>query len=225
MLFLFYNYYHMSSNPQIDNRFLLENKPYLTKQEVALLLQKKGKNLDKKILQFLNNSYLLSLKKGLYTSKEYIDKNPPESREYLSNVLYYPSYLSLEYVLQKEGLIPEAVYAYTSVTVKPTQTFSNSLGVFIYRAIKEPLFTGYQLVSYNENYQIKIASRAKALFDLLYLKSLPSTVSGKKQELLDLRINWDGITSDDTEEFDRYVTISQSPKMRQIATIIFKLIP
>ncbi len=215
----------MSSNSQIENRFLLENKPYLTKQEVALLLQKKGKNLDKKILQLLNNGYLLSLKKGLYTSKEYIDKKPPQAREYLANVQYYPSYLSLEYVLQKEGLIPEAVYAYTSITLKPTQTFTNSLGVFIYRTIKESLFTGFQLVRYNESYQIKIASKAKALFDLLYLKSLPDTVSGKKQELLDLRINWDSITRDDMKEFDRYVSISQSPKMGQSANIISKLIP
>lgn len=215
----------MSSNSQIDNRFLLESKPYLTKQEAALLLQKKGKNLDKKILQFLNNGYLLSLKKGLYTSKAYLDKNPPQAREYLANVQYYPSYLSLEYVLQKEGLIPEAVYAYTSVTLKATQTFTNSLGVYIYRTIKEPLFTGYQLVSYNEDYQIKIASRAKALFDLLYLKPLLNTVSGKKQELLDLRINWSSLTSGDREEFDTYVDISQSPKMRQVAAIISKLIP
>lgn len=213
----------MMGNSETNSTFLLENKPYLTKQEVAVLLQKKGKNLDKKISQLLSTGYLISLKKGLYTTKEYIENQSPQSREFLANMQYYPSYLSLEYVLQKEGLIPEAVYTYTSVTPKPTRTFTNKLGTFIYRNIKEPLFTGYQLVRYTENYQIKIASRAKALFDFLYLKPLPSTVSGKKQVLEDLRINWNNITREDIEEFNRYVDVSASKKMKQITTIISKL--
>lgn len=214
----------MGGNSQLESLFLLENKPYLTKPEVTLLLQKKGKNLDKKISQLLKKGYLISLKKGLYTTKQYIEKQIPQSREFLANAQYYPSYLSLEYVLQKEGLIPEAVYTYTSITLKPTQIFTNRLGTFIYRTIKKTLFTGYQLVRYNENYQIKIASKAKALFDLLYLKPLPSTVSGKKQVLEDFRINWGTFAQEDMKEFDRYVNLSASQKMRHVATLISKLI-
>lgn len=214
----------MSSNSQTDNTFLLENKPYLTKQEVALLLQKKGKNLDKKILQLLKSGYLLSLKKGLYTTNAYIKNQSPQAREYLANVVYYPSYLSLEYVLQKEGLIPEAVYTYTSITLKPTQTFTNTIGTFMYRTIKQQLFTGYQSTLYTGQYQIKIATKAKALFDVLYLKPLPSTVAGKKRELIDLRINWSTVTQEDMMEFNKYVKLSQSPKMEQTATIIAKLL-
>ena len=211
-------------NSESNSTFLLENKPYLTKQEVALLLQKKGKNLDKKISQLLRKGYLLYLKKGLYTTKEYIERqSSSQSREFLANMQYYPSYLSLEYVLQKEGLVPEAVYAYTSITPKSTRTLTNALGTFIYRTIKDSLFTGYQLIRYTENYQIKIASRAKALFDLLYLKPLPATVSGKKQVLEDVRINWESITCEDKKEFDQYVHLSESRKMSQIATIISKL--
>lgn len=209
-------------NSQSKNASLMETKPYLTKQEVEVLLQKKGKNLDKKISQLIQKGYLLYLKKGLYTTQAYIERQSPKSREYLANIQYYPSYLSLEYVLQKEGLIPEAVYAYTSITSRATQTFANDLGTFIYRSIKQPLFTGYQLVRYTENYQIKIASKAKALFDLLYLKPLPRTVSGKKQVLLDLRINWDAIQQEDKEEFNRYVDLYSSQKMKQLATIIYK---
>ena len=43
--------------------------------------------------------------------------------EYMANRLRLPSYLSLEYVLAKEGLIPEAVYALTSITSKNFQKF------------------------------------------------------------------------------------------------------
>lgn len=213
----------MWGNSQIDPEILLETKPYLTKQEVSLLLQKNGKNLDKKISQLIKKGYLLPLKKGLYTTKAYMEKQIPLSREYLANVQYYPSYLSLEYVLQREGLIPETVYAYTSITLKPTQTFNNSLGSFIYRTIKNNLYMGYQSVRYNQNYRIKIASKAKALFDLLYLQPLPSTARGKRQVIADLRINWQAVEVDDLAEFQTYVDMSSSPKMQQVASQIQKL--
>lgn len=221
---LFYNYYHMSSISQTESQFILENKPYLTKAEMATLLDKEGRNLDKKILQLLKKGSLLSLKKGFYSSKEYIEKQPPQAREYLANILYYPSYLSLEYALAKEGLIPEAVYVYTSIALKPTQTFTNSLGTFIYRSIKPDLFSGYTSTRFTENYQIKIASRAKALFDLLYLKVLPDTSSGKRQVIADLRINWSLVNIDDLREFQGYVEASQSPKMKQVSRIVSKQI-
>ncbi|OGJ15892.1 MAG: hypothetical protein A2632_01855 [Candidatus Pacebacteria bacterium RIFCSPHIGHO2_01_FULL_46_16] len=212
----------MSSNSKTEDTILLENKPYLTKQEISVLLQKTGRNLDKKVSQLLKKGYLLTLKNGLYTTEAYIKSQSAQSREFLATALYYPSYLSLEYVLQKEGLIPEAVYAYTSITLKPTKVFTNTLGTFIYRTIKESLFTGYQFVRYNESYQTKIASGAKALFDLLYLKPLPRTVSGKRQVIADLRINWATISKDDMAEFATYVKLSQSQKMTQVVNIIAK---
>lgn len=214
----------MSSISQTKSQFILENKPYLTKAEMAALLDKQGRNLDKKILQLLKNGSLISLKKGFYSSKEYAEKQSPQTQEYLANILYYPSYLSLEYVLAKEGLIPEAVYAYTSITLKPTQTFTNQLGTFIYRSIKPSLFCGYAPTRFVENYQIKIAKAAKALFDLLYLKALPDTSSGKRQAIADLRINWSLFNRDDLREFQGYAEASRSPKMEQVSRIISKQI-
>lgn len=221
---MFYNYYHMSSNSQTYSTQMLESKPYLTKQEVGFLLQKKGRNLDKKILQLLSRNYLLSLKKGLYTTDEYVKSSPKQVREFFANSLYYPSYVSLEYVLQSENIIPEAVYAYTSITLRPTKTFTNSLGTFIYRTVKPALFTGYESVRFTDNYTIKNATRVKALFDLLYLKSMPADVKAKKQELLDLRIRWESFNRQDVEEFNRYAALVQSRKMKDIAVIISKLI-
>ena len=40
----------------------------------------------------------------------------PLSREVLANLIYGPSYISLEYGLQHYGLIPERVEIVTSVT-------------------------------------------------------------------------------------------------------------
>lgn len=55
----------MSSKSEIKNIKLIESKPYLTKAELALLLEKKERNLDKKISQLIRNEILIPLKKGL----------------------------------------------------------------------------------------------------------------------------------------------------------------
>ena len=208
---LFHNYYHMSSNSEIKNIDLIENKPYVTKTELALLLEKKERNLDKKILQLIRDEVLIPLKKGLYLSRIFYFKNNDNIEEYLSNIIFYPSYISLEYVLAKEGLIPESVFAYTCVTLKTTRQFNNKLGIFTYRKIKEKLFTGFVQKNYYDKYKIKIATKSKALFDYLYYKPLKIL-----NEIDDLRINWGNFSKKDLKELLFYVDLSESKKMTKI---------
>lgn len=189
----------------------MENKPYLTKIELGVLLEKKERNLDKKISQMIRDEALIPLKKGLYLNRIFYLKNKINIEEYLSNIIFYPSYISLEYVLAKEGLIPESVFVYTCVTLKTTRQFNNKLGSFTYRKIKEKLFTGFVQKSYYDNYKIKIASKAKALFDYLYYKHLKAL-----NEINDLRINWKNLDKVDLQEFLYYVDLSESKKMMKI---------
>lgn len=203
---------------EIKNKEIIENKPYLTKIELSILLEKTGKNLDKKISQLIRNEYLVPLKNGLYTTKICLLKAPKNFGEFVSNVLYYPSYLSLEYVLQKENLIPESVMVYSSVTNKITRFFKNSLGQFSYRKIKTPFFSGYQEVDFWQNYKIKIATPAKALFDFLYLKKFGQDL--KTEILVDLRLNFEVLSKKDLEEFASYVSLAISPKMENILKIL-----
>jgi len=44
----------------------LEKLPLFNKKTAEVLIGKKGKNLDQKILSLLNQGYLISLKKGWY---------------------------------------------------------------------------------------------------------------------------------------------------------------
>ncbi len=203
---------------------ILEQKPYLTKQELSLLWDKEGRNLDNKIQTLLDNNELISFKNGLYVSKDYFQRQVGNAAyaEFIANILYYPSYLSLEYVLQKENVIPEAVYSYTSITNKITRNYQNNLGDFSYRSIKPELFVGFQDINFNGNYRIKIATKTKALFDWLYLKTF---VGSLKQELEhDLRINWELFSSSDFTEFAKYAKLSKVKKMIQIYEIISKIL-
>lgn len=208
----------MSSNSEIKNKDIIERKPYFTKQELSLLLEKQGRNLDKKLSQLIQTDYLLRLKNGLYTTRLYTIFHKDFFSEYIANIIYYPSYLSLEYVLQKEGLIPEAVYQYTSISAKAPRTYQNQIGIFTYKKIKNSLFTGYTEVIFHEQYRIKIATKAKALFDYLYLKPIQSI--GSLQLIDDMRIQWENFSEHDREEFGRYIQLSESKKMTMIYTLL-----
>lgn len=207
----------MISISGIEYQKELETLPYFNKEQAGMLIDKKGKNLDKKLAQLIKIGYLLHIKNGLYTTTTYYERNNKGSySEYIANILRSPSYISLEYVLSKEGVIPEAVYSITSITVKSSRNYVNFLTHFLYKNIKNELFTGYSYREW-ENKHIYAASKAKALFDYLYLKKLQNL----KQELLnDLRINWDTFERQDFLELQRYVEISKSKKMQLIVSIL-----
>lgn len=61
----------------------------------------------------------------------------------LANILYQPSYISLEFALSYYSLIPESVYLITSVTTKPTREFAVGKLFFSYQTIKKQAFVGY----------------------------------------------------------------------------------
>lgn len=197
----------------------LELLPYFNKKAASLLIGKEGRNLDKKMGRLVEMGYLIVLKKGLYVTSAFLDKTNRELySEYIANVLRVPSYVSLEYVLAKEGLIPETVFGITSLTVKTPRDYTSALGNFIYKNIKAELFTGYARKEWQDKV-IYTASRAKALFDFLYLKSMPKTAEG----VADLRVNWDNFGKNDLAEFCDYVDLSKSKKMFSVLVEIKSL--
>ena len=205
----------MSSISGIKNQAELESLPYFNKKTAEVLIGKKGRNLDKKISQLFNREYLLGLKKGFYLTQRYYSQQQDKRAflEYLANVLYSPSYLSLEYVLSLSGLIPEGICALTSISLKSSRVFENRLGTFIYRNVKEELFCGYRQVQ-KGSFSIYIATKAKALFDFLYLKrNLSRDYDYDLNE--GLRINWDVFIFEDFKELESLVKISKSIKMER----------
>lgn len=127
------------------------------------------------VKHFLENQtrkgFLLRLKRGLYA----LNTDQPGEEE-VANIMYRPSYLSLEYALSIYGIIPETVYEVTSVTTKPTRVFETMDRAFSYYSIKVEAYTGYSLMnSFNKSYLI--ADKEKALADYFYFQAL-----GKRSE-------------------------------------------
>jgi len=122
-----------------------------------------------RITALLRKGVIIRVKKGLYVFGD-DDRQRPYSREILANLIYGPSYISLEFALQYHGIIPERVEAVTSVTVGRSRKFITPIGQFIYRMIPMLAFrTGVDKVEIEAGRSFLIAVPEKALSDKLRL--------------------------------------------------------
>jgi len=126
------------------------------------------KNPRVKINDLLKKEQIIRVKKGLYVLGPELARKP-YSKETLANLIYGPSYLSLEYALYFYGMIPDRVETVTSVTNKRNKLFKTPLGVFSYKYISPSIFSyGVTLYEIEKNHSILIATKEKALADMLY---------------------------------------------------------
>ena len=121
-----------------------------------------------KISVLLRKGLIIRVKKGLYIFGDGYQRRP-YSREILANLIYGPSYISLDYALQFYGLIPERVEAVTSVTTGRPRKFSTPVGLFTYRTIPLDAFRiGMDRVEMGEGRACLMAISEKALADKIY---------------------------------------------------------
>jgi len=170
-----------------------------------------------------NKKEIIRLKKGLYTSSEFIEKTKRNNEfssflEFLSSKIYSPSYLSLEYILYENNILTEMPQNFTLITKNKTYTFSNSLGVFLYHKIRASLFCGFKIKRIN-NFFIYKAEKAKALFDFLYLRK---NIILNKEMVEELRLNLKNFTINDRKNFEKYIDLEGSKKMKKIYNSLFR---
>jgi predicted transcriptional regulator of viral defense system len=147
----------------------------------------------RKLKELQNKGQLIRLKKGLYVlSKDLIGKE--YSPEVIANLLFGPSYLSLEYALSYYSLIPERVMTYTSVTTAKNKNYGTSIGNFSYQHLAMslyPLCIGLKKTLDDRTYLI--ATPEKALMDIFTLK-FSNSAAPERSDIRsaledDLRIN------------------------------------
>jgi len=187
----------------------LNTASYFNKNTLQQVAPISDNALYSNIKRWLKQNIIIQLKRGTYVTNDYYIRLPEKQAylEFIANKLKSPSYLSLEYVLQKYSLLTEGV------TLKKTNTYKNKLGLFTYSNISQNLFTGYKIVN-KEGFQIKEASKAKALFDFLYLRLL--SVKNINKSLIDsFRFNLDEFSQKDQKEFKSYVKLSKIKKLEK----------
>lgn len=165
------------------------------------ILRKKFKNtlvFDQKSIKIVDPSFNPKLlfdwqKKGLIKKiirGKYIfcENELKDLEKYtIANLIYEPSYLSLESALSIYGIIPETVFAITSVSSNKTKVFYTDIGPFSYKRIKPSLFFGYTVIN-RAKICYRIADLEKALLDFLYLNPKIKTQQDFENTRLDLTL-------------------------------------
>jgi predicted transcriptional regulator of viral defense system len=85
-----------------------------------------------RVTALLRRGDIIRVKKGIYVFGDGLRRRP-YSRELLANLVYGPSFVSLDSALSFHGLIPERIESLTSVTTKRPRSFNTPVGTFIYR--------------------------------------------------------------------------------------------
>lgn len=183
---------------------------------------------DKNYLKILLSRYfkrgkIIRLKRGLYVTKNFTDDAQARGifssyLEFLANIIYSPSYLSLEYVLYKHNILTEVPVNFTLITTNKTAKFTNKVGNFFYHKIKDNLFLGFKIFEKGGFFTYE-ATKAKALFDSLYLRK---NLLVDKKAVEELRLNTENLNKKDKEEFEKYVNFENSKKMKRILNWLFE---
>ncbi|MBN1127779.1 MAG: hypothetical protein JXA71_02260 [Chitinispirillaceae bacterium] len=113
--------------------------------------------------EWQKKGYVTLLANGWYLFSDVpVDEN---NLDWIANRLYAPSYVSLETVLSRRGLIPETVPTITSITTRKTREINTALATFTYRTVSPRFFFGYDTGLRG----LKTAFVEKAVLDYLYL--------------------------------------------------------
>ena len=119
------------------------------------------------VTRLLSDGRIVRVKKGLYCfGQAYI--RTPISREHLANLIYGPSYISLDYALSYYGMIPERVHSMTSVTIRRSRSFDTPLGLFSYRTLPDSKYSIGAILDSVSGTSFMIASPEKALVDKVW---------------------------------------------------------
>lgn len=128
------------------------------------------KNPRIKLNHLLKIEALIRVKKGIYIFGKNFARQPYSS-EVLANMIYGPSYVSLEWACQYYRLIPEKVTTVTSVTTQRSRKFQTPLGLFTYDHLPMQAFPiGVTLINFSDKQQALVATKEKALSDLLVIR-------------------------------------------------------
>lgn len=145
---------------------------------VTLLSGQDRRILHSELSRWKKAGKVLQLRQGLYTLAEPYRKVPLHAPA-LARVMYAPSYLSESWALSWYGIIPEQTVTLTSISTRSTRRFENSLGTFVYRTVKLPMFFGFreELI---QGLPVLLATPEKAIVDFWYLE--PGEWTGERME-------------------------------------------
>lgn len=158
---------------------------------------------------------ILRLKPGLFVLGQPYRKSEPHPFV-AAAMLHAPSHISLESALAYHGLIPEAVYQVSSVTVGRSREFSTPLGVFNFRRVPARASrAGVEAVAVTRSAWAFVASPLRAIADEVYLnKEITWNRNGLGYLTESLRIEEDDLRSLSFEALDEILDSIRSRRVQ-----------
>lgn len=148
--------------------------------------------INTQLSRMVRRGDLIRLKRGVFTLAGV------EIDEFvLANILYRPSYVSLESALNSQGIIPDVAAKVTSVSPITSKRISTSQGTFWYSKISRERYFGFVKVqdAHNQLYY-DIAEAEKALLDWIYIRKI--------RRLQDMRVDLDKLDPVRLAEYGQY---------------------
>ena len=153
----------------MKDKLRLIKTPYVDAQTLMILFSDYRKPREH-ILRLIKNEELIRLKNGFYLITNKLESLSAIPYEQVANLLYGPSYVSLDWALSFYGMIPERVHTITSVTMGKNKEFQTPVGYFHYQVTPFRSYsvgiTHMQSVDFIGGFLI--ATPEKALADLVY---------------------------------------------------------
>ena len=199
----------------------LESLPYFTIEAVRQLHGENDNSVNTirtTIYRWMKAGHVLQLKNGVYMTRRFFDLHHADANfaPAISAILIPQSYVSLDYILQRNAILTEITYPITAITIKHTRVIENKMGTFTYHNMKEELYAGFTIMDYM-GIPFAQAGVAKALFDFLYLRPLYMGSQHAAYDLADdLRLNIADWSPEEQDQFAFFVAISKSKKMDKV---------
>ena len=202
---------------------LLREKVIAEEFDYAMLMSCLGEyqNPRDKITRLLRSGSIVRVKKGLYVfGPEY--RRGPICKENLANLIYGPSYISLEYALSYYALIPERVEWVTSITSLRNKIFETPLGIFSYKHIHPKKYdAGLKLLQVDKHHSVFFASKEKALADMV---ASASGIMNREQMHMylteNLRIEKDDLLALDFTSMSAIATSYRNKRVAMLCEVI-----
>ena len=173
------------------------------------MLDNKSENAKKSLLKrACQKGDLIRVRKGLYLVGE--NKRRGHYNSFvIANFMVGPSYISLESALSFYGLIPEAVYTTTSVTIKVGSEVKTPVGQYSFSYLKIDYFNfGFYQIKDGEHKYL-MATPLKALVDYIVLKK--KKYKSVKEVEEDLRFDFDEFLT-----YKKFVNIDKINEMLNV---------
>lgn len=152
----------MSSHKNVLEAILSSPRSVFNVQSLRMLTEcDDSQKLTKSLHYYVKEGKILNPRRGIYTKARYDEKE-------MACSLFRPAYISLEYVLQRSGI----VFQYDS-TVTCVSYLNRTVGVddrdYQFRIINPELWIGMEGIGQNDN--VLIATPERAFLDIVYLSA------------------------------------------------------